>query len=82
MCTAAGPQGIILSSASKELVRTVQIVLLNYGILSSQRPKADGCTHLEIKGASAALGARTLCGSAAHPTATRTAARTGFTRYG
>jgi stage V sporulation protein R len=50
----AGPKGIILSSASQELVRTVQIVLLNYGILSSQRPQADGCTQLQIRGASAA----------------------------
>jgi stage V sporulation protein R len=50
----AGPCGIILSSASRELVRTVQVILLNYGILSTQRPQADGCTHLEIRGASAA----------------------------
>jgi stage V sporulation protein R len=50
----AGRHGVILSSASEELVRTVQVVLLNYGILSTQRPKPDGCTHLEIKGASAA----------------------------
>jgi len=49
----AGPHGVILSSASAELVKTVQIVLLNYGILSTQRPKPDGCTHLEVKGSSA-----------------------------
>jgi stage V sporulation protein R len=49
----AGPAGIILSSASLELVRTVQVVLLNYGILSTQRSQADGCTHLEVTGASA-----------------------------
>jgi stage V sporulation protein R len=49
----AGPDGVILSSASIELVRTVQIVLLNFGILSTQRSQADGCTHLEIKGTSA-----------------------------
>jgi stage V sporulation protein R len=50
----AGKEGIKLSSASKELIRTVQIILLNYGILSTQRPQMDGCTHLEIAGASAA----------------------------
>jgi stage V sporulation protein R len=44
----------ILSSASRDLVRTVQTVLLNCGILSTQRAQADGCWHLEIKGASAA----------------------------
>ena len=49
----AGPAGIILSSASLELVRTVQIILLNYGILSTQRPQADGCVHLEVRGTSA-----------------------------
>jgi stage V sporulation protein R len=51
----AGRAGIILTSASTELIRTVQILLLNYGILSTQRPKSDGCIHLEIRGASAAL---------------------------
>ncbi|MGH9944140.1 MAG: SpoVR family protein [Pyrinomonadaceae bacterium] len=50
----AGRGGIKLASSSEDLIRTVQIVLLNYGILSTQRPKKDGCTHLEITGASAA----------------------------
>jgi stage V sporulation protein R len=50
----AGRDGIILSSASTELIRTVQVILLNDGILSTQRAQSDGCTHLEIKGASAA----------------------------
>jgi stage V sporulation protein R len=50
----AGPDGVILSSASAELIRTVQIILLNYGILSSQRKMKDGCTQLRITGASAA----------------------------
>lgn len=49
----AGPDGVILSSVSRELIRTVQTVLLNYGILSTQRAQRDGCWHLEIKGASA-----------------------------
>ncbi len=49
----AGPEGVILSSASQDLVETVQVVLLNYGILSTQRAQRDGCLHLEIRGASA-----------------------------
>ncbi|HLL70387.1 MAG TPA: SpoVR family protein [Pyrinomonadaceae bacterium] len=51
----AGREGVRLSSSSAELIRTVQIILLNYGILSTQRPHPDGCTQLEIAGASAAL---------------------------
>jgi stage V sporulation protein R len=51
----AGREGIKLSSASTDLINAVQIILLNYGILSTQRPQQDGCTHLEITGASAAL---------------------------
>jgi stage V sporulation protein R len=50
----AGKEGVRLSSSSIELIRTVQIILLNYGILSTQRPHPDGCTQLEIAGASAA----------------------------
>ena len=51
----AGSVGIRLSSSSETLIRTVQIILLNYGILSTQRPHQDGCTQLEIAGASAAI---------------------------
>jgi len=50
----AGAEGIRLSSSSEELIRTVQIVLLNYGILSRQRPHSRNITQLEICGASAA----------------------------
>jgi stage V sporulation protein R len=50
----AGPEGIRLSSSSEELIRTVQIVLLNYGILSRQRRHPHDITQLEISGASAA----------------------------
>ena len=49
-----GKEGIELTSSSEELIRTVQVVLLNYGILSTQRPKQDGCIHLEITSTSAA----------------------------
>ncbi len=51
----AGVEGIRLSSASDELIRTVQIVLLNYGILSTQRQHPHSIKQLEITGASAAL---------------------------
>ena len=50
----AGTQGIRLSSASKELINTVQIVLLNYGILSRQREHQYDIRQLEIAGTSAA----------------------------
>jgi stage V sporulation protein R len=50
----AGPAGVILSSASDELVRTVQLLLLNFGILSTQRPQNDGCIQLHITSSSAA----------------------------
>lgn len=50
-----GPSGIELSSSSEELIRAVQIVLLNYGILSTQRPQRDGGAHLDITGRSAQL---------------------------
>jgi stage V sporulation protein R len=49
----AGPQGVILSSASEELIRQTQIILLNYGMLSTQRCQPDGCIQLHISGASA-----------------------------
>ncbi|MGH9769772.1 MAG: SpoVR family protein [Blastocatellia bacterium] len=49
----AGPEGIRLSSASKELISAVQTVLLNYGILSRQRKHPHDITQLEIAGASA-----------------------------
>ncbi|MBO0856936.1 MAG: SpoVR family protein [Chloracidobacterium sp.] len=49
-----GTQGIRLSSASKELINAVQIILLNYGILSSQRKHRNDIQQLEITGTSAA----------------------------
>jgi stage V sporulation protein R len=50
----AGKEGVRLSSSSGELIRTVQIVLLNYGILSRQRRHLHDITQLEISGSSAA----------------------------
>jgi stage V sporulation protein R len=49
----AGREGVRLSSASKELIRLVQIVLLNYGILSTQREHPHEIRQLEITGQSA-----------------------------
>src|SRR5205814_9977681 len=56
----AGPDGVILSSASDELIRTVQVLLLNFGILSTRRAQADGCWHLEVKGIAADVFRRTI----------------------
>ena len=50
----AGKEGIRLSSSSSELILTVQIILLNYGILSTQRLHPDDCWQLEITGVSCA----------------------------
>ena len=51
----AGPEGIRLSSSSDNLIRTAQIILLNYGILSRQRQHLYDIKQLEIAGASAAV---------------------------
>lgn len=51
----AGPEGVRLSSSSEELIRTVQIILLNYGILSRQRKHLYDILQLEITGASVEL---------------------------
>ena len=45
-------EGVRLSSSSPELIRTVQILLLNYGILSTQRKHLYDIWQLEISGAS------------------------------
>jgi stage V sporulation protein R len=50
----AGSYGVILSTASRELARTVQILLLNYGILSAQRAQSKGILNLELRGRAAA----------------------------
>ena len=50
----AGSQGVILSTSSTELSKTVQLLLLNFGILSRRRLNKDGCWHVHTTGASAA----------------------------
>ena len=51
----AGRQGVILSTSSESLGRTVQLLLMNFGILSSRRPHKDGCWHVHVTGRSAAV---------------------------
>lgn len=46
----AGSAGVILSSASEPLIRTVQTVLLNFGVLSSISPPQQGVYQLAIRG--------------------------------
>ncbi|MDO9016444.1 MAG: SpoVR family protein [Deltaproteobacteria bacterium] len=50
----AGRQGVILSTASAEMSRQVQLLLLNFGVLSRRRAQKDGCWHVHVAGASAA----------------------------
>jgi stage V sporulation protein R len=50
----AGRQGVILSTRSDSLAAQVQLLLLNFGILSRRRRQTDGCWHLHVTGASAA----------------------------
>ncbi len=49
----AGRAGVILSTSSREMVRMVQIVLLNFGILSTQRLQRHEIINLEVRGAAA-----------------------------
>jgi stage V sporulation protein R len=49
----AGKQGVILSTSSEEMGKVVQLLLLNFGVLSSRRPQQDGCWHVHTTGKSA-----------------------------
>jgi len=49
----AGKQGVILSTSSEVMSEQVQLLLLNFGILSRRRPQKDGCWHVQILGSSA-----------------------------
>jgi stage V sporulation protein R len=51
----AGKAGVILSTSSDRMSEVVQIVLLNFGILSRRRKHKDGCWHVHTMGASAKL---------------------------
>jgi stage V sporulation protein R len=50
----AGKAGVILSTSSVEMSKVVQLLLLNFGILSARRPHKDGCWHVHTLGKSAA----------------------------
>mgnify|MGYP003882103243 CR=1 FL=1 len=49
----AGNAGVILSTASVEMSKTVQLLLLNFGVLSTRRLNKDGCWHVHTLGRSA-----------------------------
>ncbi len=51
----AGKAGVILSTSSTEMSKTVQVLLLNFGILSRRRLNKDGCWHVHTQGKSAAV---------------------------
>jgi stage V sporulation protein R len=51
----AGKMGVILATASEELSKTVQLLLLNFGILSTRRLRQDGGWNVETFGKSAAV---------------------------
>jgi len=49
----AGDHGAILSTKSESMSKTVQLLLLNFGILSRRRQQTDGCYHVHMTGYSA-----------------------------
>ncbi|QJW94076.1 SpoVR family protein [Frigoriglobus tundricola] len=49
----AGPAGVILSTSSEAMSKTVQLLLLNFGVLSTRRPHKDECWHVHTQGRSA-----------------------------
>ena len=51
----AGPAGVILATSSEKLGEVVQLLLLNFGILSTRRPHKDGCWHVHTQGESVKL---------------------------
>jgi stage V sporulation protein R len=50
----AGPAGVILATSSESMSKTVQVLLLNFSILSTRRPHEDGCWHVQTLGLSTA----------------------------
>jgi stage V sporulation protein R len=51
----AGKAGVILSTSSESMSKTVQLLLLNFGILSTRVPPKDGCWHVHTLGKSAVV---------------------------
>src|SRR5439155_17874011 len=56
----AGKHGVILSTSSEVMSEQVQLLLLNFGILSRRRRQKDGCWHVQMLGKSAAGFARQI----------------------
>jgi len=50
----AGKQGVILSTSSEDMSKQIQLLLMNFGILSRRRAQQDGCWHVCVMGSSAA----------------------------
>jgi stage V sporulation protein R len=50
----AGEAGVILNTSSDSLSAMVQLILLNFGILSTRRLQSDGCWRIQAQGRSAA----------------------------
>jgi stage V sporulation protein R len=48
----AGEAGVILSTSSERMGELVQLLLLNFGILSTRRQQNDGCWHVHTTGQS------------------------------
>ena len=46
----AGRQGVILSTSSTAMSQAVQLLLMNFGIVSSRRAHRDGCWHVHVTG--------------------------------
>jgi len=51
----AGDQGVILSTKSEGLSKSVQLLLANLGVLSRRRRQSDGCYHVHVTGRSASV---------------------------
>jgi stage V sporulation protein R len=50
-----GKSGIILSTSSEAMSKAVQVLLLNFGIFSTRHRCPNGCWHVGVFGASAAI---------------------------
>jgi stage V sporulation protein R len=51
----AGPSGVILSASSERMSEQIQLLLLNFGILSRRRLQKHDCWHVQVMGRSAAV---------------------------
>ena len=49
----AGSAGVVLSTSSERMSVEVQVLLLNFGILSRRRLQKDGCWQVQVRGRSA-----------------------------